>query len=153
MLVEELGRVFPYAAEIAALVQELAVLPPRQHYIQRTCDSLYQCQTACYEASTRNRPARCHLRLRRKSRFSTPGSDRSPAPGHYRVCHCGQRSSRSHCYARHPSGVSALHRGRNHARAGDCCCHECLPTARKPALETRAQTERSPHFFAIAKSC
>ena len=34
VLVEEPGRVFPFAAEMAALVQEIAVLPPRQHYLE-----------------------------------------------------------------------------------------------------------------------
>jgi hypothetical protein len=34
VLVEEPGRVFPFAAEMAALVQEIAALPPRQPYIR-----------------------------------------------------------------------------------------------------------------------
>lgn len=34
MLVEEPGRVFPFAAEMAALVQEINDLPPRVHYTQ-----------------------------------------------------------------------------------------------------------------------
>jgi hypothetical protein len=32
VLVEEPGRVFPFAAEMAALVQEIATGPPRVHY-------------------------------------------------------------------------------------------------------------------------
>lgn len=34
VLVEEPGRVFPYAAEMDALMQEIAALPPRVRYIQ-----------------------------------------------------------------------------------------------------------------------
>ena len=34
VLVEEPGRVFPFAAEMAALLQEIAALPPRVRYIQ-----------------------------------------------------------------------------------------------------------------------
>ena len=34
VLVEEPGRVFPFAAEMAALVQEINDLPPRVHYTQ-----------------------------------------------------------------------------------------------------------------------
>ena len=34
MLAEEPGRVFPFAAEMAALVQEINNLPPRVHYTQ-----------------------------------------------------------------------------------------------------------------------
>jgi hypothetical protein len=34
VLIEEPGRVFPFAAEMAALVQEIAALPPRQPYIR-----------------------------------------------------------------------------------------------------------------------
>uniref|UniRef100_UPI001CF361CB hypothetical protein n=1 Tax=Hymenobacter terricola TaxID=2819236 RepID=UPI001CF361CB len=34
VLVEAPGRVFPFAAEMAALVQELEALPPRQHYLE-----------------------------------------------------------------------------------------------------------------------
>ena len=34
VLVEEPGRVFPFAAEMDALMQELAALPPRVRYIQ-----------------------------------------------------------------------------------------------------------------------
>jgi hypothetical protein len=34
MLVEEPGRVFPFAAELAALAQEIAASPPRQFYIR-----------------------------------------------------------------------------------------------------------------------
>lgn len=34
VLVEEPGRVFPFAAEMDALMQEIAALPPRQHYIR-----------------------------------------------------------------------------------------------------------------------
>lgn len=34
VLVEEPGRVFPFAAEMAALMQELSALPPRVRYIQ-----------------------------------------------------------------------------------------------------------------------
>lgn len=34
VLVEEPGRVFPFAAELAALAQEIAALPPRQPYIR-----------------------------------------------------------------------------------------------------------------------
>ena len=33
-LVEEPGRVFPFAAELATLMQEIAALPPRQPYSQ-----------------------------------------------------------------------------------------------------------------------
>lgn len=34
VLVEEPGRVFPFAAEMDALMQEIAALPPRVRYIQ-----------------------------------------------------------------------------------------------------------------------
>lgn len=34
VLVEEPGRVFPFAAEMAALMKEIAALPPRVRYIQ-----------------------------------------------------------------------------------------------------------------------